>query len=316
MSNSGKSYKKTSNQKNKPNNKNEKKVKQENKDNTTRIRIDEKRLNDTKSLDKSFLEEEYNKKSKAKKISKKEQKYRERRKKLFYLEIVKDIFYILGTICIVTLMVSIYNNNIKHPQEKAKSKETKVVQESKKVEELDDNFLFVGDFHTDRFDFGKWNLDYHYVKYSYQNNKTEDMLNHMKERIYDYNPSILFLELGIKDLENISEEQLLSNIETIIKNTQINRPYAKIYVETLYPINKDMEGYEEDIISESITNDQIKDINQELKKLCNKNQVNYMDIYTALEEDDHLNEQYTENGVYLNEEGYKIIYDMIQDIVG
>ena len=61
-----------------------------------------------------------------------------------------------------------------------------------------------------------------------------------EHKIYKYNPSKVFINLGYVDLVNDkSVNEIISNYEEIIKNIKLNRPYAEIYVISVFPINND-----------------------------------------------------------------------------
>ena len=77
---------------------------------------------------------------------------------------------------------------------------------------------------------------------------SKDLFNHIKERIYCYNPSHIFIIIGINDLaDNKSNNEIIENLSKIIEGIKDNRPVAKIYIESLYPINKDVDDYDSDI---------------------------------------------------------------------
>ena len=45
-------------------------------------------------------------------------------------------------------------------------------------------------------------------------------------------------------------------------------------------------------------------------------EVKYLDLYSLLIEDDNLISDYTDNGIYLNDRGYMVVYDEINKIIG
>ena len=182
---------------------------------------------------------------------------------------------------------------------------------------MDDNYLFVGDFHTNQFAFSNYGWDYHYVNSSRNDLTTHMLLNNMKGMVYDYNPSVIFLELGIVDLENgVSQEEILKNYGQIIDLIHSNRPNAVIFVESVYPINRSVNTYDDGIIDERVTNEEIRTLNQSFKSLAKEKGVRYLDVYSSISKREELNPQYTTNGVYLNHNGYMEIYGLINNIVG
>ena len=287
---------------------------------TTRIRIDENRINDADSLDVSFLE------GKSKKInnSKKEKILNDRRKIFFNFTILRVLLFGVAFLCIIILFILIIkNNNIKfnfldsyEDQVSVKKDEKKDVDNVSKNDEkkLDDNYLFVGDYYTEKLDFDDY--DFHYVKVCDKNLTVDDLLKNMKSKIYDFNPSIVFLQVGINDLNNkVSEDDLLSQIYDIIKGIKENRPYAKIYIESLYPINPDISEFDKEFFNEEINNNLISNFNVKLKKLTDENDVEYINLFDLLINDDNkLDEEYYDNGIDLNDSGYEIVLKEINKI--
>lgn len=275
---------------------------------TTRIRIDNERLNDFESLDTSFLEGRLEKVKGNKKI--KEKLLREKKESLINLEIIKKIFLILALLCLIILVILLFVNNINRIDNNSKEIEKK---ENTVEKIVDDNYLFIGGIHTNDFDFS--DLDYHYVKNSDKDVTTKDVLDNMRDKIYKYNPSMVFLELGMKDLiDDKSIEEIIENISKIIDGIMENRPYSKIVVESLYPIDKDKKNYDDDYDNLEISD--IKEFNKKIKDLCKEKKVQYLDVYEILNVDDKLSDVYSEDGFNLNKEAYDEILKEIKRIVG
>lgn len=282
---------------------------------TTRIRVDEIRLNDYESLDTSFLEGRANKKVNKDTRRVKEKILKDDSSRIKKLNFLKRIFYsiaIIGTF--ILLIIFIVGLVKKIDLKKPKKNNNNVVLKSPSDDKvIDNNYLFVGDFYTDKFDFKKYDLDYHYVKSSKEKLKTDDVLDDMKSYIYKYNPSIVFIELGIIDLDDDkSVDDIVNNISEIIDLIKKNRPYADIYVESIYPINKDVDDFDEDILDDDIDNSDIVSLNKKLKKISEDKKVGYLDTFGMLEKNGKLDKDFTDNGVYLNDDGYKQVLKLIK----
>ncbi len=286
---------------------------------TIKIRIDDDRLNDYETLDTSFLEGRIEKK--VKKNSKIKQKIltnlsdNESLKKVIF---IKKLFFCISLFFLILFVINVgiglFKNmnldlSINNPKNDTTVKKVK-------VKEVDDNYLFIGDNNLVRFNFEEYGLDYHYVNESDDERTTGDVLNDMKKYIYDYNPSIIFISLGFGDLnDNYSTRDTVNNISQIIDQIKDNRPYADIYIQSVYPINKNVDGYDDEIIREDLENENIVELNKELKKLSKEKKVTYVDTYSFLVEKDQLNEKYTDNGIYLNKDGYEQVIKEINKIV-
>lgn len=280
---------------------------------TTKIRIDQERLDDSDSLDTSFLEGRLGKQVKNNKKAK-DRLLKEPSQNILATIPFKQIFilaFLLAfIISIIIFLPSIHFNTVSQG-ESAASSDVKVVEETI----VDDNYVFVGDFHTEKLDFSE--VSFPYVMISDKKYDTSDILDDMNGKIYQYNPSVVILELGINDLDNdVSEDEIIENVEEIIDGILENRPYAKIYVESLYPINKEVEDYDKDFLDDSIENEDISSINIKLKKLVKEKKVFYLDVYQEISEKKQLKEEYTDNGVTLNKKGSEKVFQFITESVG
>ncbi len=292
-------------------------------ENTTRIRVDDTRLNDAETLDTSFLEGRME--LKVKKNGKLKEKILSSDNSLIVrLKLLKNMFFGLALLCILILIVLVGFNSLSNSSKKNKVKETPISSTDKANDKeevsnkiVDDNYLFVGDFSIDKLNKDDFDLDYHYVKSSEENLTTSDLINDLKKKIYDYNPSDVFLSIGMTDLKNNkSIDEIIDNYSKIIDSIKDNRPNANIYIESLYPIDKDNKDYKKSLLSDDIDNDKIKDLNKRLKSLSKEKKVKYIDCYSLLEKDGKLNSTYTDNGVYLNKKGYNVLIKNINSILG
>lgn len=274
---------------------------------TTRIRIDLERLEDSESLDTSFLEgrlkkDFYSNKSKREKFILKEMSSK---------IVVFTIFVLLVFVAVICFFPYLKFEGSQKVEDKKAKKE---VNNTVIKKEIDDNYLFVGDFYTENFNLE--DVSFPYVKKSNKDYDTKDILDDMKHIIYQYNPSVVFLEIGMNDLNNDdSEEDIVNRISRIIDEIKENRPFADIYVESIYPINMDVENYDEDILDDSVTLKKISSLNKEIKNLTIEKKIHYLDVYKELVQDGQLNEKYTDNGIYLNELGYDRVLKLIKKVI-
>ena len=294
----------------------------ENLENTNTITIDADRLNDYETLDTSFLEGRIEKK--VKKNSKIKQKIltnindNESLKKVIF---IKKMFFCFSLLFISLFFVSLVVNFILGLDLDLSIDNPKTIEEEKKINNknekvIDDNYLFIGDNNLVRFDFNKFNLDYHYVKVAEDNMTTDDVLYNMKKNVYDYNPSKVFIGLGLSDLnDDKSVDEIINNISKIVKNINVNRPYAEIYIQSVYPINRENSDYDDELLRDDLDNNDITLLNKALKDFCKEKDLSYVDTYSFLVKNDKLDNNYTDNGVYLNKDGYEQVIKEINKIV-
>ena len=181
----------------------------------------------------------------------------------------------------------------------------KVKVQEKEVKTMDYNYLFIGDYHTDGMEFDEFYKPY--VKISNSDYTTNDILDDMRDYIYVYNPTDVFIELGNNDLTDESSiSEVVNNLKKIVRGIQNNRSLANIYVESIYPINDKVEVFDGDLSIEFI-----KKANKEIEDMCKDLKVDYIDMYKELSEDDLLKEDYTDDGINLNNDGYKKVFKVI-----
>ena len=186
----------------------------------------------------------------------------------------------------------------------------KIVTKEKTIVVVDDNYLFLGDSLTEYYDLDKYYKDLPVVNSGISGNITEDILNDMDHRVYQYNPSKVFLLIGTNDIQKgISSSEIVDHIKEILTDIHDNRPYAELYLESLYPVDEDKDA------SRDRTNEEIIEINKKLKKYCKDKDIVYIDLFQELvdeeDEDIRIKDEYSEDGLHLTDEGYEVVTNKI-----
>ena len=121
--------------------------------------------------------------------------------------------------------------------------------------------------------------------------------------------------IGTNDLDlsyNLSPQDVFNNIKKIVEEIKENRKCSKIYIESLYPINKELD-------SEALRNkgnERILELNKLIKRFCKESDCTYIDIHSKLvDENGNLQESLTKDGLHLLDKGYDIITDEIKRVV-
>ena len=209
----------------------------------------------------------------------------------------KTLIAIIIIICLLTFIIYHYTTFNHH--------KVKVVTKIKEVEKVPANYLFLGDSITDFYDLDKYYNELPVVNSGISGNTTDDILNDMKKRAYQYNPSKVFLLIGTNDLiHNKSNEEIVEKVEKIIEEIKENRSKAEIYLQSIYPVNYKLSPY----MVKNRKNDDIKEINEKLEDYCEDNDITYIDMYDLLKDkDDNFNSKYTKDGLHPNDDGYEVI---------
>lgn len=279
------------------------------KTNSFDIVIDSDRLKDKESLDFSFIDGKKKKKKALDDIEILDDiDYKEEAKKLDIpapkksgSEVFSTALIIVFAFALGALICYIWAAESNYFKEVREVKETVI--EEKSV--VDENIVFVGDSLIQRYDLNKFYDGMKVVNSGISGDKTNDILSNMEERVYRYNPSKVIILVGTNDYNTLSNEEVVKNIGKMIDGIKENRKYADIYVQSLYPVNKNVNNGES---VRSRNNEKIRDINNLLKKKCEEKKVEYINVYELLvDEDGNLAESYTDDGLHVNNDAYKII---------
>ena len=203
------------------------------------------------------------------------------------------ITIIIMLIIIIILLLTKENNSFTNPYEVKVSP--------------NDNFLFLGDSITDFYPLEEYYDNLPVVNSGIAGNKTTDILNDMQTRIYQYNPTKVFLLIGTNDLDSNDEDVVdttFDNIKEIVREIRENRSDATIYVESVYPVNSTIENN----TVNNRANRKIRKLNEKISQYCDGESCNYINLYDDLiDEEGNLKEEYTEDGLHLNSLGYVVI---------
>ena len=215
-----------------------------------------------------------------------------------------DIITVLLLVIIVFLSVQLYNTRINL----SNNFNELVVNRDKEV------VLFAGDSITEQYDLTKY---YEYNNRTLINSgvggyKTTHLIDKFYNTIEQYKPDKVFILIGTNDfLLDRTNDEITDYTKTLINKTKNLSPDIKIYVETIYPINEIIKGK-----NEKRNNKDIRKINAKVKKYCEENNITYIDMYSVLEDKEgNLKEEYTKDGLHLNDKGYEIVTKILKPYV-
>ena len=146
---------------------------------------------------------------------------------------------------------------------------------------------------------------------------TSELLDVFEETIISIKPSKIFILIGTNDMSmrNITPEIALENTLKMLDKVKLYLPYTEIYLISIYPINvtKNKMISEKIYKMKSYYSDKIFKLNRLYKKMCNENDVIYVDLFNKLcDENNQLNLNYTVDGLHLSIEGYRIITENLK----
>lgn len=193
--------------------------------------------------------------------------------------------------------------------------EPKYIEKEKIVKQ--ETILFLGDSITQMYELNNYYSDKYFVINSgISGNITNDILDNMDKRVYQYKPKKVFILIGTNDfgLRKNSDDELIQNIDSIIKAIKDKFPECKIYLESIYPINDTDDSKIDHSMVGIRTNDKIINLNKRFKDLAKDDSITYIDVYSKLIDDEgNLKLEYTRDGLHISDAGYKIITKVLSE---
>lgn len=126
-------------------------------------------------------------------------------------------------------------------------------------------------------------------------------------------PKKVFILIGINDIAlKISPETILTNYQTIVSILKDQSPKTKIYIQSILPTNDEFDTFKNHQGKMQI----IKEVNIELEKLAEKNNVVFVDLFpNFLDENGKLSKAYTNDGLHLLGPGYLLWASLIKKYI-
>ncbi len=208
-------------------------------------------------------------------------------------------FYIILIIINIIIFPSIITAKEKKQSEYNKVKKT-------------DNIVFLGDSITDWYPIEEIYGDLPIVRSGIAGYETEDIISKLETMVYRYNPTKIFILIGTNDLKRDEDatEKTANNMKKIINEIHKKRKNAKIYLQSIYPVNRNLWAPEERYNSE------ITEVNNIMKEYCKENNVTYIDMYNELaDENGNFDEKYTDDGLHPNDLGYARISLVLSEYI-
>lgn len=177
--------------------------------------------------------------------------------------------------------------------------------------------VFVGDSITDFFRLNEFFHGIYVINRGIGGDTTDGVLKRLNESVFALLPSKVFLLIGTNDIgENKSDEHIIRNIKEIIDRIREKCPETQIYLQSIYPVSRVNDKKINKYIVGRRTNERIRRINGELKKIAREKDIVYIDVFSHLtDENGNLKLEYTVEGLHLTIEGYRVCADVLRPYV-
>lgn len=174
--------------------------------------------------------------------------------------------------------------------------------------------VFIGDSITEYFMLDEFFLDKTVINRGIYGDTTTGVLNRLNESVYSINPYKVFILIGTNDLDKTTDtpQVIGERIKSIVNKIKLKCPNTKIYIQSIYPVNKTTKN---STIGKR-NNESIIQINKILSNISNGQDIIYIDVYSKLiDKNGNLSLNYTIEGLHLTPKGYKKVYDILNPYV-
>jgi lysophospholipase L1-like esterase len=130
------------------------------------------------------------------------------------------------------------------------------------------------------------------------------------DEVTEGKPAKVFILIGINDISrNIPDNVILDNYRKIVERIKSSSLRTKIYVQTLMPVNNTFTQFKNHYNKD----EHIKAVNDGLKSLAQQEHVTLVDLHPHfMDSEGRMKKEYTEDGLHLNADGYKVWRDVLK----
>ena len=122
-------------------------------------------------------------------------------------------------------------------------------------------------------------------------------------------PQQIFLLIGVNDLILYRPPHILNNYREIVNRITTETPNTQLIIQSLLPVNNEVKNT-------GLSNADIDSINKGINKIATEYNLLYVDLHTLMKNSDGLlNPDFTSDGIHLNDKGYSVWINKIQDLV-
>ncbi|HEY9850681.1 MAG TPA: GDSL-type esterase/lipase family protein [Leptolyngbyaceae cyanobacterium] len=124
----------------------------------------------------------------------------------------------------------------------------------------------------------------------------------------DTKPNTIFVMIGINDLiRGVPDQDLLWNYRLIVRRLRRIHPESTISIQSILPHGGEASTWEGRDRLLSISHQRIQDLNQNLERMAEEENVQFFDLYSLFTDDrGYLRPELTTDGLHLNRQGYLV----------
>lgn len=169
------------------------------------------------------------------------------------------------------------------------------------------DIVFLGDSLTYHGRFSEFFPDYRIANLGLRGDDLKGVICRL-EQIKALRPSLLFMMIGLNDVGVTSLEDFYEDYASLTDQLLGIIPEGGLFLQSIIPVN----SAEFNI---SLHYYQVADYNSVIKRIAEKNNITYLDMYELYSEDGMLPAKYTEDGIHLNAGAYSLWYDALKTVI-
>ena len=155
---------------------------------------------------------------------------------------------------------------------------------------------FFGNSITANSDFQYYFKDIHVVEFGHCGDRVDGLIRRIS-LLQSVSPKKVFVMAGINDLHRSSPGTIINRYDKLLTLMKDSLPNAKIYVQSILPVNHSMER-------RYASNTTIQETNELIKKLAMNHHCQYIDLYSSYVENGLLPDSLSYDGVHLCKNAY------------
>lgn len=130
----------------------------------------------------------------------------------------------------------------------------------------------------------------------------------------DTDPTVIYLMIGVNDLiREVRDETVLANNRLIIQDLKEMHPDTVIVLQSILPHAGDRSTWEGKERLLAVSNERIRDLNQQLAQLAADESIYYLDLQPLFSDPEgNLRLDLTTDGLHLNDNGYRVWASALQ----